>query len=286
MVYAAYGLNDADIKEVENWYARRYPIPAEAQRRNLAAKQGKTEEQLLDRPVIHFYCDESCHLPADGEPNMLLGLVSCPAPRVRPLHQDLQALWKRHGMAEDFEVKWTKVSPAKLDFYQDLLDWFFAQPELGFRCVVLADKKIAYQRLPEDSQDQVYYSLYYELLRHATDPEYTYRAFLDIKDTRSREKLRALHEALKIDANDPLGERIADLQHVRSHEIRLSQIADLLLGIVAYARRPRSPEDSKAKRALVHAFEDKAEFMLSGDSPPGTEKVRVLTIRETEEVAP
>lgn len=286
LVYAAYGLNDADIKEVENWYARRYPKLAEAQRRNLAAKQGKTEDQLLDRPVIHFYCDESCHLPADGEPNMLLGLVSCPAPRVRPLHQELQALWKRHGMADDFEVKWTKVSPAKLDFYQDLLEWFFAQPELGFRCVLLADKKVAYQRLPEDSQDQVYYSLYYELLRYATEPESCYRAFLDIKDTRSREKLRALHEALKIDANDPLGERIADLQHIRSHEIRLSQIADLLLGIVAYARRPRSPEDSKAKRALVHAFEDKAEFMLSGDSPPGTDKVRVLTIRETEEVAP
>ena len=286
LIYAAYGLNDADIKEVENWYARRYPKLAEAQRRNLAAKQGKTEEQLLDRPVIHFYCDESCHLPADGEPNMLLGLVSCPAPRVRLLHQDLQALWKRHGMAEDFEVKWTKVSPAKLDFYQDLLDWFFAQPELGFRCVVLADKALAYQRLPEDSQDQVYYSLYYELLRHATEPESSYRAFLDIKDTRSREKLRALHEALKIDANDPLGERVAHLQHIRSHEVRLSQIADLLLGIVAYARRPRSAGDSKAKRALVHAFEDKAEFMLSGDSPPGTEKVRVLTIRETEEVAP
>ena len=286
LVYAAYGLNDADIKEVENWYARRYSTLAEAQRRNLAAKQGKTEEQLLDRPMIHFYCDESCHLPADGEPNMLLGLVSCPAPRVRLLHQDLQALWKRHGMAEDFEVKWTKVSPAKLDFYQDLLDWFFAQPELGFRCVVLADKALAYQRLPEDSQDQVYYSLYYELLRHATEPESCYRAFLDIKDTRSREKLRALHEALKIDANDPLGERVAHLQHIRSHEVRLSQIADLLLGIVAYARRPRTAGDSKAKRALVHAFEDKAEFMLSGDSPPGTEKVRVLTIRETEEVAP
>jgi hypothetical protein len=286
LVYAAYGLNDADIKEVEDWYARRYPKLAEAQRRNLAVKQGKTEAQLIVRPVIHFYCDESCHLPADGEPNMLLGLVSCPAPRVRPLHQELQALWKRHGMAKDFEVKWTKVSPAKLDFYRDLLDWFFAQPDLAFRCVVLADKDVAYQRLPEDSQDQVYYSLYYELLRHATEPESCYRAFLDIKDTRGREKLRALHEALKIDANDPLGERIAHLQHIRSHEIRLSQIADLLLGIVAYARRPRSAGDSKAKRALVHAFEDKAEFMLSGDSPPGTEKVRVLTIRETEEVAP
>ncbi|HRP06708.1 MAG TPA: hypothetical protein PLV87_17475, partial [Opitutaceae bacterium] len=50
LVYAAYGLNDGDIKEVENWYARRYPKLAEAQRRNLAARLGRTEEQLLDRP--------------------------------------------------------------------------------------------------------------------------------------------------------------------------------------------------------------------------------------------
>ncbi len=34
-VYAAYGLNEDDIKEVENWYARRYPKLVAAQRENL-----------------------------------------------------------------------------------------------------------------------------------------------------------------------------------------------------------------------------------------------------------
>ena len=284
LVYAAYGLNEPDIREVEDWYARRYPKLAAAQRKNLAAKQGKTEDQLLERTTFHLYCDESCHLPADGQPNMLLGLVSCPAERVRVLHRDLHALWQRHGLPDHFEAKWTKVSPAKLGFYSDLLDWFFGQPDLAFRCVVLENKTAAYQRLPEESQDLLYYDLYYQLLRHATEPESRYRAFLDIKDTRSREKVQALHEALKIDANDPLGDRVAQLQHVRSHEIGLLQVTDLLLGIVGYARRPRTATDSKAKRALVHAFENHAGFMLSGDSPPGTDRVQVLTIREHGEV--
>ena len=31
LVYEAYGLNDEDIAEVENWYARRYPKLAKAQ---------------------------------------------------------------------------------------------------------------------------------------------------------------------------------------------------------------------------------------------------------------
>ena len=38
LVYEAYGLNDDDIQEVENWYARRYPALAAAQRANLERK--------------------------------------------------------------------------------------------------------------------------------------------------------------------------------------------------------------------------------------------------------
>jgi len=79
LVYEAYGLNDADIREVEDWYVRRYPKLAAAQRANLAAKQGKTEEQLTERPRLHLFCDESCHLPHDKAPFLLLGLAACPA---------------------------------------------------------------------------------------------------------------------------------------------------------------------------------------------------------------
>ena len=38
LVYAAYSLNADDIREVENWYARRYPALAAAQRANLERK--------------------------------------------------------------------------------------------------------------------------------------------------------------------------------------------------------------------------------------------------------
>jgi Eco57I restriction-modification methylase len=39
LVYEAYGLNEDDIQEVENWYVRRYPKLAAAQKANLEAKQ-------------------------------------------------------------------------------------------------------------------------------------------------------------------------------------------------------------------------------------------------------
>ena len=44
LVYEAYGLNEDDIREVENWYARRYPALAAAQRANLERKLAAEKE--------------------------------------------------------------------------------------------------------------------------------------------------------------------------------------------------------------------------------------------------
>ena len=279
LVYAAYGLNDADIKEVDNWYARRYPKLAEAQRRNLAAKQGKTEEQLLDRTVIHFYCDESCHLPADGEPNMLLGLLACPAELVAAAHTSLRSLAASHGFEPHFEAKWTKLSPARLPHYLALLDWFFApeQESLAFRALVLPDKARLYAALPETARDHLYYRLYYQLLRSAVEPENRHRIFLDTKDTRGGQKIAKLRDLLHLDAGDSLqtAKAIQNIQLVRSHEIGLLQLTDLFLGAIAYARR--GSQTSPAKLAFIHALEEKLGSPLTADTPPGSAKFITAT---------
>lgn len=279
LVYAAYGLNDSDIKEVENWYARRYPKLAEAQRRNLAAKQGKTEEQLLDLPVLHFYCDESCHLPADSEPNMLLGLLACPAEQVAASHAALRALAAASGLEPHFEAKWTKISPARLPHYLALLDWFFApeQEALSFRALVLPDKARLYAALPDTARDHLYYRLYYQLLRGAVEPENRHRIFLDTKDTRGREKIAKLRDLLQRDAGDSLqtAKAIQDLQLVRSHEIALLQLTDLFLGAIAYARR--GSQTSPAKLAFVRTLEEKIGSPLTADTPPGSAKFHIAT---------
>ena len=279
LVYAAYGLNDADIKEVENWFARRYTKLAEAQRKKLAAKQGKTEEQLLNRPIIHFYCDESCHLPADGEPNMLLGLLACPAEQVAPSHTSLRSLAASHGFEPHFEAKWTKLSPARLPHYLALLEWFFApeQESLAFRALVLPDKARLYAALPETARDHLYYRLYYQLLRSAVEPENRHRIFLDTKDTRGGRKIAKLRDLLHLDAGDSLqtAKAIQDIQLVRSHEIGLLQLTDLFLGAIAYARR--GSQTSPAKLAFIHALEEKLGSPLTADTPPGSAKFIIAT---------
>jgi hypothetical protein len=275
LVYEAYGLNEADIREVEDWYARRYPRLASAQRRALAAKQGKTEEQLIARPAFHLYCDESRHLPHDREPFLLLGLLACPAARARELNQQLTALWKTHGQPPHFEAKWTKVSPGKLEFYQALLEWFMARDDVSFRCLALPEKQRLYAALPAENRDFLYYRLYYQFLRGAIEPENRYRAFLDLKDTRGREKIAELKRRLADDADDAVA--VESLQHVHSHEIRLLQVTDLLLGAVGFARRPIADKESPAKRALVSFLEEKLGHTLTADSPPGATKANIAT---------
>lgn len=72
--------------------------------------------------LIHVYCDESCHLEHDHASSMALGAVWCPASHRAMLGRKIKALRATHGLAPEFEIKWVKISPAKLDFYLALVD--------------------------------------------------------------------------------------------------------------------------------------------------------------------
>lgn len=100
--------------------------------------------------MINIYCDESCHLQFDNSDIMLMGGLSCPKEKVRLISQEIRKLKVSHGLNENFEIKWTKVSNGQLSFYLDLLDLFFNTSYLGFRCVyvvILAKRSQGYYLL-------------------------------------------------------------------------------------------------------------------------------------------
>ena len=306
LVYAAYGLNDDDIREVEHWFARRYPKLAGAQRQALVAA-GKTPQ--LSTQVLHWYGDESRHLPYDRAPIMLLGGLACPADKVATAHAELAALWAAHGLPAHFEAKWTKVSPAKLDFYLALVDWFFTSEalseHLSLRVLVVPDKQAVFAKLPATTQDMAYYRLYYYLLHGVMAPQTQLRVFIDIKDTRGRSKTAQLLQSLQDDAGEAA--MMGDVQEVHSHEVRLLQVADLLIGAIGYARIQAQGEgaalvngaavavdktmfskpsksgaveqvlSSPAKRALISRIEQHLAHPLSLDTPPGNPRMTVLS---------
>ncbi len=82
--------------------------------------------------VINIYCDESCHLENDHQPAMTLGAVWCPLDKTREIALRIREIKVEHGLLPDFEIKWTKVSQAKLSFYLALIDYFFDDDDLHF----------------------------------------------------------------------------------------------------------------------------------------------------------
>lgn len=278
LIYESYGLNEADVREVEDWYARRYPKLARAQKERLADKRGQTVEQMAPPAVIHLYCDESRHLPHDREPFMLLGLISCPADQVRRHHLALRDLARKHGLTDDYEMKWTHVRPGKRAFYEDVLAWFFGQEDLVFRALLLPDKQAVFRRLPDDSQDVAYYRLYAQLLQAAIEPPNRYRAFLDQKDTQGGRKLSEVRAMLRLQHNDAEGETVRDLQQIQSHEARLLQLADVLLGAVGAVRSGKSLP--AAKQALVTQISTAVGSPLGWDTDSFSQKFAISTYHD------
>ena len=142
---------------------------------------------------FNIYCDESCHLENDQQKAMVLGALWCSVKQRRKIAINLRAIKKKHGFAPDFEVKWTKVSQAKLAFYQEWIDYFFDDNDLHFRALVVPDKSLLNHQHFNHNHNDWYYKSYFNLLKVIFQPQARYNVYLDIKDTIGAEKVRKLH---------------------------------------------------------------------------------------------
>jgi len=211
--------------------------------------------------VFNVYCDESCHLEHDQQKVMVLGAIWCQLEKAREIAQSIRVIKEKHGLGQDFEIKWTKVSPGKLDFYIDLTNYFFAEPDLHFRALIVADKNKLHHEVYSQSHDEWYFKMYFTMLKAIFRPNASYRIYLDIKDTRSAPKVRKLQDVLCNNAYDFSREIIQKVQMVRSHEVEQIQLTDLLIGAVAYANRSLS--GSSAKQRLVEIIRERSGYNLT-----------------------
>ncbi len=223
--------------------------------------------------TFNVYCDESCHLENDKQPVMLLGAVWCPKEEVVRLSGAVQEMKTRHNAAG--ELKWTKVSKARIDFYLELVDWFLAEAPLHFRGVVVLHKeRLNHELFNQSSHDDFYYKMYFSLLNKILSPEERYNIYLDIKDTRSRLKLHKLGEVLCNDKYDFTSQMIGHLQNIRSHESYLLQVCDFLLGAVSY--RHRGLSGNPAKVEIIRYFEERLGRELLRSTPLREEKFNLF----------
>ena len=217
----------------------------------------------MKKPIQNIYCDESCHL--EGQPGpMVLGAAVVPASSVRRHNDMIRKIKAAHGVAPRCELKWTKISPSKVGLYRALVDYFFNQPDLSFRGLVVPDKSKLRHGVFNQTHDEWYYKMYFYLLHPLLAPDRENRIYLDLKDTRGLAKVRKLHDVLCSSEYDFDHAILSRIQEVRSHEIEMLSLADIFAGALAY--RHRSLQTSPAKTAIVGRIVERSGLSLRRSS--------------------
>ena len=233
--------------------------------------------------TFNIYCDESCHLEHDQQPIMVIGGIWCLAKETKEISRQIRAIKSKHNARG--ELKWVKVSNSRIDFYLELIDYFFQTFPLNFRGLVVDDKsKLNHNYFNQGSHDSFYYKMYFYMLRNILEKSNYYNIYLDIKDTLSAQKVRELKNVLCNNIYDFTGELINNIQNIHSHESQILQLADLLIGAVSYFNR--NLKGNNAKERVIQKIITYVDQDLNRTSPPWEKKFNlfVFTPRSTSDV--
>lgn len=221
----------------------------------------------------NVYCDESSHLKHSDNKIMTLGMVSCPKNHSKQINADLRRLKSSHNLSETYELKWTKVSKAKIDYFKSVIDYFCDNPHLSARIIMANKEDLNYSKF-KLTHDDWYYRMYYLLLGKTLLENCEYNIFLDIKDSNSFGKIQRLQGVLNNSYYDFSGKMIKHIQHVHSHEVELIQLTDLLIGAVAYKSNRLST--SPAKLEIVDYLSERTGEVLTISTPLYENKFNIL----------
>lgn len=221
----------------------------------------------MDFEEINIYCDESCHLQNDGQKVMVWGGVICPHNKTKEVFKRIREIKKKHKLKNKynknnrFEMKWTKISSSKLDFYLDIIDYFFDNSDLSFRGLLVPNKDILDFSNDEDF-DEFYYKMYYIMLKTIFKPNNRYNIYLDIKDTNGTRKIEKLKECLEKKLSQQYsfrGKIINRIQEVKSYQVELVQLSDLIIGAISYINRQM--DDSNAKKKFISRINERGYIL-------------------------
>jgi hypothetical protein len=269
-----------EIREIDNIYNRCYIWCQEYDDSSPRPSRRHAEENHM-ADIFNVYCDESCHLENDRQKAMALGAIWCPVEKTREIAVRLREIKQKHMVAPNFEIKWTKVSPSQKKFYLDVIDYFFDDDDLRFRCLLVPDKSLLrHDAFPGQNHDDWYYKMYFDMLKVIFRPNAYYRIYLDIKDTCGSLKIKRLHDVLCNDRYDFSHLIIKRMQIVRSHEIEQMQLADLLIGAISYLNR--GVRQNEGKIAIIERMRHRSGYDLTKTTLLREEKMNIFRWHATE----
>ncbi len=225
--------------------------------------------------MYNIYIDESCHLEHDGMPVMCIGYMKINTNDYLDLKEKIKTLQLKYKSPT--ELKWNKVSNSRLQLYKALVDFFF-NSDINFRCILIKYKeKLDHKQFNQGDHDNFYYKLIYYLLKSDTNSQDDdYNVYLDIKDTRGKERLTKIEEVLQ---NSHKGSSpFKKFQHLHSSENLLIQLTDIFIGAVTFKARglEKNENANKAKIELVNYIEMKSGYSLDEGTEPWEKKFNIF----------
>lgn len=215
---------------------------------------------------FNVYCDESCHLEHDYSRIMAIGSVWCEKNQIKKITNDIFNIKEQYGYSKYMEMKWTKISSSNLDFYKEIINYFFSNDDMCFRCY-LADKTSLNHRNFNQTHDEWYYKIYFRMLEFIFLIRHNkYNVYIDIKDHYSYEKCQKLLEISCNNIRDFSHETIKKIQPIRSYESQLIQIADILIGAICHYNRYENGSINDAKREIIALIKKRSNSNLITNS--------------------
>ena len=201
-----------------------------------------------------IYCDECFpDLFCSENPQAryaLIGSLWLPTAKRAEFKAAIHALRDQYKVGG--EIKSRKVSPSRIEFYKTLCDWFFDQgDDLRFRVIIIESQKLNLPQFHKGNAELGFYKFYYQLLTHWIYPNNSYAIFCDYQTNQVPTRLHEMKSVLR-NAN-PLSQ-IREVQWVRSPESVLTQLTDVLTGLVS-ARMNGTVKPGSAKAQLLGHLE-------------------------------
>lgn len=234
--------------------------------------------RIFSGSEFNVYCDESCHLEHSSSNAMALGAIWCPKQKTREINQRLIEIKKKHRIKPEAEVKWTKAAPGNRSLYVDFLDYFFDDDDLHFRGVVIPDKKKLDHARYGQTHDEWYYKMYFVLLKAIFRRDARYYVYIDIKDTHSSENARRLEDVCAANAHDFSHEIVRRVQPIRSDEVQIMQLVDILTGAICYRHNNPyiTPQMNSTKVELVNRTITRSQINLTNTTLSSEDKLNLL----------
>ena len=213
----------------------------------------------------NVYCDESCYMLNDESNSMGIGCVWCPTDKVKKISLRIKEIKVKAGHKTGYELKWTKVSKVTENLYFDIINYFFDDDDLHFRVLVIKDKSILEHARFNQTHEDFYYKMFFDMLKTILSPEDKYNIFIDIKDSHSYEREQELRKVCSNNLYDFNMSIIKKIQPIRSEESQILQVADILIGACVYNLRtfPIEHKKSESKLKLISRIKFRSGYSLT-----------------------